>query len=104
MPGPGSKPDMAGYGRLARPSWLIGRGWPQLAAACGSLRRALALEEASGEPAAEAGAGLVFGLAGALGASRPAPLVRTVRGRLVRVACACPTEAPGRTCQPSGSA
>ena len=51
MPGPGSKPEMAGYGRLARPSWLIGRGWPQLAAAPGSLRRALALEEASGEPA-----------------------------------------------------
>ena len=36
---------------------------------------------------------------GALGAGRPAPLARTVRGRLIRVACTCPTEAPGRTCQ-----
>ena len=34
-----------------------------------------------------------------LGASRPAPPVRTQRGRLVRVACTYPTEAPGRTCQ-----
>ena len=39
---------------------------------------------------------------GALGASRPAPPVRTQRGRLVRVACTYPTEAPGRTCQLSG--
>ena len=37
---------------------------------------------------------------GALGASRPAPPVRTQRGRLVRVARTYPTEAPGRTCQP----
>ena len=36
---------------------------------------------------------------GALGASRPAPLARTVRGRLIRVACTYPTEAPGRACQ-----
>jgi hypothetical protein len=36
---------------------------------------------------------------GALGASRPAPPVRTQRGRLVRVARTYPTEAPGRTCQ-----
>ena len=36
---------------------------------------------------------------GALGASRPAPPVRTQRGRLVRVAGTYPTEAPGRTCQ-----
>ena len=30
-----------------------------------------------------------------LGASRPAPPVRTVRGRLVHVSCTYPTEAPG---------
>jgi hypothetical protein len=36
---------------------------------------------------------------GALGASRPAPTVRTLRGRLVRVARTYPTEAPGRTRQ-----
>ena len=36
---------------------------------------------------------------GALGASRPAPPVRTQRGRLVRVACTYPTEARGRTRQ-----
>jgi hypothetical protein len=36
---------------------------------------------------------------GALGASRPAPPVRTQRWRLVRVACTYPTEAPGRTSQ-----
>ena len=39
---------------------------------------------------------------GALGASRPAPPVRTQRGRLVRVARTYPTyptEAPRRTCQ-----
>ena len=36
---------------------------------------------------------------GALGASRPAPPVRTQRGRLVRVAGTYPTEAPGRTRQ-----
>ena len=44
---------------------------------------------------------------GALGASRPAPPVRTQRGRLVRVVRTYPTEAPGRTRQlrraPSGS-
>ena len=34
-----------------------------------------------------------------LGASRPAPSVRTQRGRPVRAACTYPTEAPGRTCQ-----
>ena len=36
---------------------------------------------------------------GALGSGRPAPPVRTQRGRLVRVARTYPTEAPGRTCQ-----
>ena len=36
---------------------------------------------------------------GALGESRPVRPVRTQRGRLVRVACTYPTEAPGRTCQ-----
>jgi hypothetical protein len=36
---------------------------------------------------------------GALGASHPAPPVRTLRGRLVRAACARAAEALGRTCQ-----
>ena len=36
---------------------------------------------------------------GALGTSRPAPPVRTQRGRLVRVAGTYPREAPGRTRQ-----
>jgi len=36
---------------------------------------------------------------GALEASRPAPPVRTQRGRLVRVARTYPAEAPGCTCQ-----
>ena len=36
---------------------------------------------------------------GALGAGRPAPSVRTQRGRLVRVARTYPTEAPGRASQ-----
>ena len=40
---------------------------------------------------------------GALGASRPAPPVRTQRGRLVRVARTYPTEASGRTCQLSAA-
>jgi len=40
---------------------------------------------------------------GALRASRPAPSVRTQRGRPVRVARAYPTEAPGRACQPSAA-
>ena len=38
-------------------------------------------------------------LRGALGASRPAPAVRTQRGRPVRVARTYPTEAPRRACQ-----
>ena len=39
---------------------------------------------------------------GPWGASRPEPPVRTQRGRLVRVACTYPAEAPERTCQLSG--
>ena len=41
---------------------------------------------------------------GALGASRPAPPVRTQRGRLVRVARTYPSEAPGRTLSAQGEA
>ena len=44
---PAGAAELADWPRLAK----AGRGWPQLAAARGSLRRALALEEASGEPA-----------------------------------------------------
>ena len=40
---------------------------------------------------------------GALLTGRPAPPVRTQRGRPVRVARAYPTEAPGRACQPSAA-